>query len=87
VVAHHRGGGRAGPVAELRALGEGGGDPGVQPGPLAGQQVGVDRLLGERVPEAVGVAGVGLQHAVGGQLAQGREQRVLRQLGDVASSG
>ncbi len=41
----------------------------VQPGPLAGQQVGVDRLAQQRVPEHVALLAVGGEQLVGHRLA------------------
>ncbi len=55
------------------------GERAVQPGPLAGQQVGVDRLAGEGVPEGVGVAVVGDEQLPSQGLAQRRLQLLLGQ--------
>jgi hypothetical protein len=53
-------------LGEVGTLAEQAGEGGVQPGALAGQQVGVQRLLGQRVPEGVGLGGgVGDEHLVG----------------------
>ncbi len=41
------------------------GEPGVQPGPLPGQQVGVERLPDQRVPEHVAVRAAGDQQLLG----------------------
>ena len=53
---------------------DGGGVPGVQPGVLAGQQLVVDGLADQRVPELVVAVGVG-HHELGGD---GGAQRVLQ---------
>lgn len=56
----------------------------MQPGPLARQQVGVDGLAGERVPEGVRVALTGDEELPPDRLAQRRLQLVLRQSDGVA---
>nr|BFE86964.1 hypothetical protein GCM10020093_095650 [Planobispora longispora] len=62
-------------VGELRrgalAGGQQPGELGVQAGPLAGQQVGVDGLLEQRVPEGVAVLAGGMQQAPGDDLPHG----------------
>ena len=40
------------------------GQPSMQPGPLTGQQVGVDGLADQRVPERVALVAVGHQQLV-----------------------
>ena len=61
---------------------QGGREPGVQAGPLPRQQLGVDRLLDQGVPEPVGaVAGVGQQHVGRDGLAQPGQQLGLGQAG------
>ena len=74
-----------GPVGsgELRALGEHAGEGGVQLGPLARQQLCVQRLLGQRVPEGVGLGdGVGYEHLVGDRGAQRGEKVHFGQFAD-----
>ena len=67
----------------LGTLGEHAGEGGVQPGPLPGQQLGVQRLLGQRVPERVGLGGrIGNQHLVGDGRPQRGQQVRLGQLAD-----
>ena len=61
---------RGGPA--LGALGQRGGEPGVGAHALARQQVVVDRLAQQRVPEPVALALVGHEHLVGDGLAQRR---------------
>ena len=59
------------------------GEGGVQPGTLAGQQLGVQRFLGQRMPEGVGLADrIGDEDLVGDGGAQRGEQLCLGQLGD-----
>jgi hypothetical protein len=70
-------------LGELGTLGEHAGEGGVQPGPHPGQQLGVQRLLGQRVPERVGLGGrIGNQHLVGDGRPQRGQQVRLGQLAD-----
>jgi hypothetical protein len=80
VVRGHRVVGELGRRALLPVLGEVLGVAGVQPAALAGQQLGVDRLAQQRVPEDVGIARVGHQHVVGDGIAQGLVELVVGQL-------
>ena len=64
-------------------LGQRLGKASVQPGPLARQQFRVQRLLGQRVPEGVGLGGrVGDEHLVGDRGTQRRHQVRFGQLAD-----
>ena len=79
-------GGRPGVVAVSGR--QGGREPGVQAGPLPRQQLGVDRLLDQGVPEPVGaVAGVGQQHVGRDGLAQPGQQLGLGQAGHLGQEG
>jgi hypothetical protein len=70
-------------LVEVGALGQGAGEGGMQPGPLPGQQLAVQRLLGQRVPQGIGLGGrVGNQHLVGDGGSQRGEQLRLGQLAD-----
>ena len=77
-----RHGGRVGP-GEVGVLADRAGEGGVQPGTLAGQQLGVQRFLGQRMPEGVGLGDrIGDEDVVGDGGAQRGEQLCLGQLGD-----
>jgi hypothetical protein len=68
---------------EVGTLAQHAGEGGVQPGPLARQQLGVQRFLGQRVSEGVGLGGgVGDEHLVGDGGPQRGEQLRLGQLAD-----
>ncbi len=54
-------GGGSGHLGKPPLVAEQGGEAGMQPGPLAGQQVGIDGLAEQRVPERVSAAAIGHQ--------------------------